>query len=106
MSHPNRRTGACVVPVVTMSPRWVRFLAALRDGSGEQAELHERTWLLQHPWEEDYLHWVGDAEQRRLHGSVPPPQDGRAHSTTRGGWCRGLAIEELRARRTGHPDTS
>jgi hypothetical protein len=85
--------------VVTLSWRWVRWLAALSDESGGQAELHERRWLLHHPWEEDYLHWVGEGEQRRLHGTVPPPQDGRPHSTTRGGWCRGLATEELQARR-------
>ena len=71
----------------------------LRDGSGVQAELQERTWLLHHPWEEDYLHWVGDGEQRRLHGTVPPPHDGRPHSTTREGWCRGLATEDLQATR-------
>ena len=75
------------------------WFAALNDGAGAQAEFRERTWLLQHPWEEDYLHWVGDGEQRRLHGAVPPPQDGRPHSTTRAGWCRGLATEELQARR-------
>jgi hypothetical protein len=58
-------------------------------------------WLLHHAWEEDYLHRVGEGEQRRLHGTVPPPQDGRPHGTTRGGWCRGLVTEELQARRAG-----
>lgn len=82
-----------------MPGRWARWLAAVRDGAAAQAELHERMWLLNHPWEEDYLHWVGEGEQRRLHGHLPPPADGRLYSTTRGGWCRGLAAERWQARR-------
>jgi hypothetical protein len=84
---------------VTVWRRWAGWFATLDDGPGGQAERQERIWLLHHPWEEDYLHWVGEGEHRRLHGTVPPPQDGRPHSTTRGGWCRGLAMEQLQARR-------
>jgi hypothetical protein len=79
--------------------RWARLLASLRDAAARQTELHERMWLLNNPWEEDYLHWVGEGDERRLHGRLPPPDDGRVHSTTRGGWCRGLAAEARRARR-------
>ena len=77
-----------------MSGAWVRVLAAVRGAVARQAELQERMWLLQHPWEEDYLHWVGDGELRRLHGSVPPPQDGRRYSVTGGGWCPGLSAPD------------
>jgi hypothetical protein len=76
-----------------MSGRWRRVLAAVREAAAQQTELQERMWLLQHPWEEDYLHWVGDGEDRRLHGTLPPPPNGRRYSVTRGGWCRGLAAE-------------
>jgi hypothetical protein len=50
-------------------------------------------WLLNHPWEEEYLHWVGSGEGQRLHGHLPPPSDGRRYSVTRGGWCRGVMAE-------------
>jgi hypothetical protein len=79
--------------------RWARLLAALRNAAADQSELHERMWLLNNPWEEDYLHWVGEGDERRLHGRLPPPADGRPHSTTPGGWCRGLAAEGWQARR-------
>ena len=93
MLQPNQVMAASVVLVV--SRRWIGWFVAQNDGGGGPSEHQERLWLLHHPWEEDYLHWVGDAEQRRLHGTVPPPQDGRRHSTTRAGWCRGLLTEEL-----------
>jgi hypothetical protein len=77
--------------------RWTRLATALRTAAARQTEQYERIWLLQHPWEEDYLHWVGQGEERRLHGSTPPPQDGRRYSVTHGGWCRGLAAEARQA---------
>jgi hypothetical protein len=77
--------------------RWARLVTALRTAASQQTELQERMWLLQRPWEEDYLHWVGEGEERRLHGTVPPPQDGRRYSVTRAGWCRGLAADVRRA---------
>jgi hypothetical protein len=76
-----------------VTARWTRLVTALQTAAARQTELYERMWLLQHPWEEDYLHWVGEGEERRLHGSTPPPQDGRRYSATRGGWCRGLAAD-------------
>ena len=84
---------------MTVAGRSARLLAALRDAAAEQAEIRDRMWLLDNPWEEDYLHWVGEGDDRRLHGRIPPPQDGRQHSTSRDGWCRGLAAEAWRARR-------
>ncbi len=60
----------------------------LRDAAADHAEAHERLALFNRPWEEDYLHWVGEGAERHLHGSVPPP-DGRRRSVTRGGWCLG-----------------
>ena len=64
---------------------------ALRAFWAEQNELQERLLLLNRPWEEEYLHWA-DGE---LHGSVPPPADGRRRSVTRSGWCPG---DQLAAR--------
>jgi hypothetical protein len=62
----------------------------------DQAELQERLALLNRPWEEDFVHWAGDPSDPRLHGSVPPPGDGRRRSVTRSGWCPGLAREQDR----------
>ena len=78
--------------------RWAAVRRAIGAFVEERAELSERMWLLNNPWEEDYLHWVGAGDDRRLHGSVPPPADGRRHSVTREGWCRGLAQDEARHR--------
>jgi hypothetical protein len=86
-----------------VSGRWARLVTALRTAAANQTELQERMWLLQHPWEEDYLHWAGDGEERRLHGVTPPPQDGRRYSVTRSGWCRGLAADSGRG--DGRPGT-
>lgn len=55
--------------------------------------LRERRALADRPWEEDLLHWARDGS---LHGSVPPPADGRRRSTTSDGWCPGWALEVQR----------
>jgi hypothetical protein len=73
-----------------MLRRWWR---AISDAAAECNEASERVWLLNHPWEEEFLHWVGHGESRRLHGHLTPPANGRRYSVTRGGWCRGLAAE-------------
>jgi hypothetical protein len=70
-----------------------RGLARLRDFAGTQEELTHRRQLLDRPWEEDLLHWhreTGpDGDGWSLHGSIPPPRDGRRRSTTPEGWCPG-----------------
>jgi hypothetical protein len=76
---PDRRPGR------TTSSVW----RALRDFWAGQIELHERMALVNRPWEEDYHHWSGEGSERRLHGSVPPPDQRRRYSLTRGGWCPG-----------------
>jgi hypothetical protein len=53
----------------------------------DQVELQERLALLNRPWEEEFLHWVGEGPDRRLHGTLPPPRTGRRHSVTARGWC-------------------
>jgi hypothetical protein len=72
--------------------RWrtttLRAWRGLREFLAVQVELHERAALLNRPWEEEFLHWAGDG--RELHGRLLPPP-GRGHSTTRSGWCPGLA---------------
>ena len=66
-----------------------RGLARLRDFAATQEELTRRRQLLDRPWEEDLLHWHPDADGWSLHGSIPPPRDGRRRSTTPEGWCPG-----------------
>lgn len=66
----------------------MRFLTRVREFLATQAELSERQSLLNRPWEEDLLHWGLDG---RLHGTLTPPTTGRRRSTTRSGWCPGLA---------------
>jgi hypothetical protein len=70
-----------------------RAVRALRDFLAVQAELHERMGLCDRPWEEELLHWSADG---RLHGTLSPPP-GRRRSTTRGGWCPGLAADRAQA---------
>lgn len=72
---------------------WKRLWRAARRVAAECNETGERMWLLNHPWEEEFLHWVGQGEHRRLHGHVAPPSDGRRYSVTRGGWCRGFMAD-------------
>lgn len=60
---------------------------ALRRFWSEQSELQQRMALLNRPWEEEFLHWVGEGPSRRLHGHLQPPPDGRRRSVTSGGWC-------------------
>ena len=68
-----------------------RGLARLREFVAVQEELTRRRQLLDRPWEEDLLHWhrdgEGDGDGWSLHGTVPPPRDGRQRSTTPQGWC-------------------
>lgn len=52
--------------------------------------MRERRSLQERPWEEDLLHWAKDGT---LHGTVPPPSDGKRHSVTADGWCPGWALE-------------
>jgi hypothetical protein len=66
-----------------------RTWRVLRDFFAIQVELHERAALMNRPWEEDLLHWAGDGTA--LHGWLVPPA-GHHRSTTRGGWCPGLAV--------------
>jgi hypothetical protein len=66
----------------------------LRRFWADQLELQERLLLLNRPWEEEFLHWA-DGE---LHGSVPPPADGRRRSVTGRGWCPGGQLAARLAR--------
>jgi hypothetical protein len=66
-----------------------RTWRVLRDFFAIQVELHERAALRNTPWEEDLLHWAGDGTA--LHGWLVPPA-GQRRSTTRSGWCPGLAV--------------
>jgi len=69
---------------------WWRWCwAQLREFHATQVEMHERLWLLNQPWQEEYLHWAQDG---RLHGSRVPPRGSRRPSVTRTGWCPGLRI--------------
>lgn len=63
----------------------VRYLRELYAG---HKQIYERQQLRNRPWEEDFLHFAVDG---RLHGHIPPPDDGRRHSTTADGWCTGWA---------------
>ena len=55
--------------------------------------MRERSALQDRPWEEDLLHWAKDGT---LHGTIPPPADGRRRSTPSDGWCPGWALEMQR----------
>jgi hypothetical protein len=70
-----------------------RGLGRLREFAATQEELTRRRQLLDRPWEEDLLHWHResgpDGDGWSLHGSLPPPRDGRRRSTTPEGWCPG-----------------
>ena len=84
-------------PSVRTTPRSSTLLTAarhalsrLRDAQALQVELQERVMLRNQPWLEELLHWSYDGEEWRLHGSRPPPPDGRRRSVTRSGWCPGL----------------
>lgn len=70
---------------------------ALRRFWSEQSELQQRMALLDRPWEEEFLHWVGEGDSRRLHGHLPPPNGRRRLSVTSGGWCTGLRRDRLGA---------
>lgn len=70
-----------------------RLWRVARTLAAEGNEAWERVWLLNHPWDEDFLHWVGQGADQRLHGHLPPPANGRRHSVTRGGWCLGHATD-------------
>ena len=68
-----------------------RAWRAVHEFVAVQMELQERRALRDRPWEEEFLHWAGG----ELHGwRVPPP--GRQRSTTRSGWCPGLAVRQPR----------
>ena len=70
-------------------------VAAVRRSVGrawtDHVELQERFELLNRPWEETFLHWSGEGQDRQLHGSVPPPRPDRRYSVTSSGWCPGRA---------------
>ncbi len=68
---------------------FARGAAWWRERAAVQRELHERQRLLDRPWEEELLHWHRDGDSWQLHGSQPPPADGRRRSTTADGWCPG-----------------
>lgn len=61
--------------------RWLRNLRA------QLLELEERRMLVEHPWEEEFLHWSLDGGKWCLHGKLIPPQRKAWRSTTCGGWC-------------------
>jgi hypothetical protein len=63
-----------------------RLWTQLRRFHDEQVETHQRLWLLNNPWEEDFLHWAADGT---LHGTRAP-LPGRRRGVTKGGWCIGL----------------
>lgn len=67
-----------------------RLWTRLREANSDQVEAWERLWLLNHPWEEEYLHWTPDGD---LHGQLTPPPGRRRHSVTSGGWCLRSARE-------------
>lgn len=76
--------------------RLLEIIAALWRGmrtvNADQREMNERMWLLQCPWEEDFLHWGADGN---LHGHLMPPLGRRRHSVTGTGWCPGLARRDI-----------
>jgi hypothetical protein len=69
----------------------VRAWSWLRRFHDEQVEMNERLWLLNSPWEEEYLHWAADGT---LHGRFEPPP-GRRRGVTKHGWCIGLRDRHL-----------
>jgi hypothetical protein len=71
-----------------------RLPSRLRQFHTTTTELNERLWLLNRPWEENFLHWAGTGQNSRLHGTVLPPADGRRHSVTKHGWCQHWATSE------------
>ncbi|TVT52790.1 hypothetical protein FNH05_12605 [Amycolatopsis rhizosphaerae] len=73
-----------------------KLLPALREFLATQAELAERQDLLNRPWEEEFLHWAHDGERWHLHGHLAPPAGRPRRSTTRNGWCPGLAAQRQR----------
>jgi hypothetical protein len=77
------------LPDFASTPGSVRRLwSRLREANAAQVELWERLWLLNHPWEEEYLHWTPDGQ---LHGTLTPPPGRGRPSVTTDGWCLGLA---------------
>lgn len=76
-------------PRFLLVSRIARLLARLREFHATQVELQQRLWLLNQPWEEEFLHWASDAGHWKLHGHVLPPPDGKRHSVTSRGWCPG-----------------
>ena len=88
---------------VALRGRLRAALGALRDFWAEQRRLHERQQLRLRPWEEDFLHFALDG---RLHGHLPPPEDGRRHSVTADGWCPGWARQARRSATLTGPETS
>jgi hypothetical protein len=64
---------------------WRRF----RQFNADQVEIRQRLWLINRPWEEEFLHWAYDGHQWQLHGFRTPP-DNRHRATTSSGWCTGL----------------
>jgi hypothetical protein len=73
---------------MSLSERLRRLGTALRQVDSELTEINERQYLLDRPWEEEFLHWAADG---RLHGTLLPPAVRRRLSVTRSGWCPGLA---------------
>jgi hypothetical protein len=65
-----------------------RTLQALRQFYSGYARIHERTSLLNRPWEEEFLHFAQDGS---LHGHIAPPAGSRQRSVTSDGWCPGWA---------------
>lgn len=66
--------------------RCFRLWTHLRRFHDEQVEMNQRLWLLNNPWEEDFLHWGADGT---LHGTRAP-MPGRRRGVTKSGWCIGL----------------
>jgi len=56
----------------------------------EIRELDERLYLVNRPWEEEFLHWARDEHGWHLHGHRVPPSNTRIRSITSTGWCPGL----------------
>ena len=76
MTSPRRR-----FPVRFLRSAWAR----LREFHVNQVELMQRHQLVNHPWDEEFLHWSRNGD---LHGQYLPPRKHRG-STTRSGWCPG-----------------
>ncbi|MGA8112514.1 MAG: hypothetical protein WCA46_02505 [Actinocatenispora sp.] len=80
-------------PLRTGADQWLRLWRRVHEFHAELAEQYERQWLLNHPWEEEFLHWTPDGQ---LHGRhLAPPSGRRRHGVTRTGWC--LAHRSTRA---------